>query len=91
MITGHSQTGVANLEDLFSSFIRGCLQLGCVPEFDGETYLVPVDFMTLHCCDIKAAGSLWLRIQSHKSTCHSCTRDTGWSIGIRACLAEGLL
>jgi len=46
MITGHSQTGVANLEDLFSSFIRGCLQLGCVPEFDGETYLVPVDYVS---------------------------------------------
>jgi thioester reductase-like protein len=48
VITGHSKTGVANLEDFVSSFIRGCMQSGCVPDIEvhDELHLIPVDFLS---------------------------------------------
>jgi amino acid adenylation domain-containing protein/thioester reductase-like protein len=51
-IIGHSETGVTKVGDFISSFILGCLQLGCVPEakvaseFSNEFYMVPVDYVS---------------------------------------------
>jgi thioester reductase-like protein len=47
-IMGHSQTGAASLEDLVPSFIRGCMQSGCVPEGEvhNELHLMPVDYVS---------------------------------------------
>jgi amino acid adenylation domain-containing protein/thioester reductase-like protein len=46
-IMGHSKTGVSILEDFVPSFIRGCMQAGCVPDVEvhDELHLMPVDFV----------------------------------------------
>jgi thioester reductase-like protein len=43
MITGHSQTGVSNLDDLVCRMIKGCLQVGCVADMDLMVNILPVD------------------------------------------------
>ncbi len=46
-ITGHSQTGVSNINDLFTKGIKGCIQLGMLPPVDDqEDDLVPVDYVS---------------------------------------------
>jgi thioester reductase-like protein len=47
-IIGHSQTGVSTLGDFVPSFIRGCMEAGCVPDVvaDHQLYLVPVDYVS---------------------------------------------
>ncbi|NEP26686.1 thioester reductase domain-containing protein, partial [Moorena sp. SIO3I6] len=46
-ITGHSQTGFCNTEDLFSRMIKGCIQLGAVPNLEGVfSDIVPVDYVS---------------------------------------------
>ena len=46
IIIGHPQTGSSNLEDFFPSFIRGCMELGYVPDLDREIHLVPIDYVS---------------------------------------------
>jgi amino acid adenylation domain-containing protein/thioester reductase-like protein len=46
MISGHSQTGVANTNDLVCRFIKGVIQLGCVPKLDLSLDLTPVDYVS---------------------------------------------
>jgi amino acid adenylation domain-containing protein/thioester reductase-like protein len=43
-ISGHSQTGVCNPDDHTFRMIRGCIQLGTVPQDDSLVNLTPVDF-----------------------------------------------
>jgi thioester reductase-like protein len=47
-IIGHSGTGAGSVSDFVPSFLRGCLQAGCVPEFvgDRQLYLAPVDYVS---------------------------------------------
>ncbi|MGK7927162.1 MAG: amino acid adenylation domain-containing protein, partial [Spirulina sp.] len=45
MISGHSQTGVANPEDLLSRFITGTIQLGSAPLLDRPLSMIPVDYV----------------------------------------------
>ncbi|MFG6100259.1 thioester reductase domain-containing protein [Leptothoe sp. ISB3NOV94-8A] len=46
IVTGNSQTGVGNNEDLFSRMIKGCVQLGQVPALPGVfSNYVPVDYV----------------------------------------------
>ncbi|WP_366511397.1 thioester reductase domain-containing protein, partial [Moorena sp. SIO4A1] len=46
-ITGHSQTGFCNTEDLFSRMVKGCIQLGAVPNLEGVfSDIVPVDYVS---------------------------------------------
>jgi thioester reductase-like protein/amino acid adenylation domain-containing protein len=44
-ISGHSQTGVCNPDDHTFRMIRGCIQLGTVPQDDSLVNLTPVDFV----------------------------------------------
>ncbi|MEA5471077.1 amino acid adenylation domain-containing protein [Spirulina sp. 06S082] len=46
MISGHSQTGIANNDDLLSRFIMGILQLGSAPMLARSIGMVPVDFVS---------------------------------------------
>ncbi|MBE9167114.1 thioester reductase domain-containing protein [Pleurocapsales cyanobacterium LEGE 06147] len=43
-ISGHSQTGVCNPDDHTFRMIRGCIQLGSVPQDDSLVNLTPVDY-----------------------------------------------
>jgi thioester reductase-like protein len=46
-IAGSSQTGVSNLKDFESSFLRGCVQMGAFPDLRHESQLfVPVDYVS---------------------------------------------
>jgi len=46
-ISGHSQTGVSNINDLFTRGIKGCIQLGMLPPVDDqEDNMVPVDYVS---------------------------------------------
>ncbi len=45
-ISGHRQTGVANLNDMFYRFVRGCIQMGLYPDFPEKYWTpVPVDYV----------------------------------------------
>ncbi|WP_372371491.1 amino acid adenylation domain-containing protein [Candidatus Uabimicrobium sp. HlEnr_7] len=43
-LTGHSQTGVCNENDLFYSFLRGCIQLKAAPQINFTTDLTPINY-----------------------------------------------
>ncbi|OFA07178.1 non-ribosomal peptide synthetase [Duganella sp. HH101] len=46
-ITGDSRTGGCNLGDYFSSWIKGCVQLGLAPRLDGDGFdMAPVDYVS---------------------------------------------
>ena len=52
MVTGHSQTGVSNIDDFFCRIIGGCIQLGMVPSIDYQLNLIPIDFVSRAICEI---------------------------------------
>ncbi|MEW6736530.1 MAG: thioester reductase domain-containing protein, partial [Acidobacteriota bacterium] len=45
-VTGHSQTGAANTDDLISRLMIGCVQLGSVPDIDMMFDLTPIDYVS---------------------------------------------
>jgi amino acid adenylation domain-containing protein/thioester reductase-like protein len=45
-ITGQSDTGLCNAGDLFSRYIKGCIQLGSAPDLDIPVDMAPVDFVS---------------------------------------------
>ncbi|MEO0488364.1 MAG: thioester reductase domain-containing protein [Cyanobacteria bacterium J06659_2] len=45
-ISGHSQTGVINTDDLICRLIKGCLQMGTAPDLDYQLDLAPVDYVS---------------------------------------------
>jgi amino acid adenylation domain-containing protein/thioester reductase-like protein len=46
-ITGHSQTGISNLNDIINLLIKGCIQLEKAPVFGHiEEHLTPVDYVS---------------------------------------------
>ena len=45
-IAWHSQTGVWNTNDLLYRLIKGCIQLGSVPDLERQIEITPVDFVS---------------------------------------------
>ncbi|MDZ7959073.1 MAG: amino acid adenylation domain-containing protein [Aulosira sp. DedQUE10] len=45
-VSGHSQSGVFNLNDLVYKLIIGCVQLGSVPDRDIQEDIMPVDYVS---------------------------------------------
>ncbi|MGG6293704.1 amino acid adenylation domain-containing protein [Leptolyngbya sp. AN02str] len=47
-ITGDSQTGQCNLDDFMSHLIKGCIQLGSVPEPENNSWIdmTPIDYVS---------------------------------------------
>ncbi|HEX6160864.1 MAG TPA: thioester reductase domain-containing protein, partial [Thermoanaerobaculia bacterium] len=47
-VIGHTKSGIGSVNDFVPSFIRGCMQAGCVPEVEvtDELYLVPIDYVS---------------------------------------------
>ena len=46
LIAGDSRTGVSNLNDFACRYIKGCIQLGRIPEGEEDLDIVPVDFVS---------------------------------------------
>jgi thioester reductase-like protein len=46
LISGHSQTGVWNTDDIFCRIIKGCIQMGCRPDPDIMWDMSPVDYVS---------------------------------------------
>jgi thioester reductase-like protein len=46
LISGHSQTGVTNHQDLTSRLVKGSFQLGMYPDRNREFNIVPVDYVS---------------------------------------------
>jgi amino acid adenylation domain-containing protein/thioester reductase-like protein len=46
MITGHSQTGASQTNDLIGRLIRGLMEMGNAPELDLQMCLTPVDYVS---------------------------------------------
>ena len=44
MVTGHSKTGAANVNDLMNRLIKGFVQLGRAPSFEMTINIAPVDY-----------------------------------------------
>lgn len=44
-ISGHSQTGICNTSDRLYRMIKGCIQLGAIPDVDLTLDMTPVDYM----------------------------------------------
>lgn len=45
-VSGHSQSGVFNVNDLVYKLIIGCIQLGSVPDRDIQEDIMPVDYVS---------------------------------------------
>lgn len=45
VISGHTQTGDSNLDDILCRFVKGCIQLGMAPALDAELNIVPIDWV----------------------------------------------
>ncbi|WP_442509431.1 thioester reductase domain-containing protein [Novipirellula sp. SH528] len=45
-VTGHSETGIANVDDLLHQIVRACLLVGAAPFRDFELDVTPVDFVS---------------------------------------------
>ncbi len=46
MITGHSQTGVTNTDDLMCRLLKGFIQMGSAPDLDLFMDMIPVDYVS---------------------------------------------
>ncbi|MBW4491729.1 MAG: thioester reductase domain-containing protein [Oscillatoria princeps RMCB-10] len=46
LISGHSQTGVWNTDDIFCRIIKGCIQMVCRPDLDIMWDMSPVDYVS---------------------------------------------
>jgi amino acid adenylation domain-containing protein/thioester reductase-like protein len=64
MITGHSQTGACQLDNLICRMIKGFIQLGNAPELDLDMLLAPVDYV------VQAIGHLAQQPDSLGKTFH---------------------
>ncbi|MBD2278683.1 non-ribosomal peptide synthetase [Aphanizomenon flos-aquae] len=45
-ITGNTQTGISNTDDLFCRLVKGCLEMRVVPDMQMEDNLTPVDYVS---------------------------------------------
>jgi amino acid adenylation domain-containing protein/thioester reductase-like protein/non-ribosomal peptide synthase protein (TIGR01720 family) len=45
-ITGNTQTGISNTDDLFCRLVKGCLEMRIVPDINMEDNLTPVDYLS---------------------------------------------
>jgi thioester reductase-like protein len=46
LISGHSETGVCNIDDFINLMIKGCLQMGYFPDVDYQMDMSPVDYVS---------------------------------------------
>ena len=69
MITGHSQTGVSQTDDLMCRMIKGFIQLGSAPDLDLMLNMTPVDYVSKAIVHLssqkKSLGKAFHLVNSH--------------------------
>lgn len=84
LISGDSRTGLSNVTDAVCRMIKGCIQLGSVPDMEMLIYLTPVDFV------VRSLVHLSLQEASSGETFHLVTSTpTTWNQIVEALLAQG--
>ena len=58
MITGHSKTGISNLNDAACRMIKGCIQVGYAPQIHFPVDVLPVDFVSESIVNLSLQKSL---------------------------------
>ncbi|MFY1637341.1 non-ribosomal peptide synthetase [Solwaraspora sp. WMMB335] len=56
-ITGHSRTGASNPDDYFSALLKGCLEVGGVPDLADPADMAPVDYVAAAIVTLADEGS----------------------------------
>ncbi|NCR78513.1 MAG: amino acid adenylation domain-containing protein [Microcystis aeruginosa K13-05] len=87
-IIGHSKTGICNREDLFCRMIKGCIQLGMIPDFGDSTEdLTPVDYVSgaiIHLASQESSlGKAFHLLNSHPTLnrdLFDCVREMGYPL-----------
>ncbi len=87
-IIGHSKTGICNREDLFCRMIKGCIQLGMIPDFGDSTEdLTPVDYVSgaiVHLASQESSlGKAFHLLNSHPTLnrdLFDCVREMGYPL-----------
>jgi thioester reductase-like protein len=87
-IIGHSKTGICNTEDLFCRMIKGCIQLGMIPDFGDSTEdLTPVDYVSgaiVHLASQESSlGKAFHLLNSHPTLnreLFDCVREMGYPL-----------
>jgi thioester reductase-like protein len=46
LVTGHSQTGRGSTDDMLALLVKGCIQLGALPQVDTLVDMTPVDYVS---------------------------------------------
>lgn len=83
-ISGHSKTGVCNSNDHTFRMIRGCIQLGTVPQDDSPVNLSPVDYV------VEAVVYLSSQAESLSKTFHIFNpQPTPWNEVINSVISLG--
>src|SRR5207237_7411949 len=52
LIAGHSKTGAWYTDDFLCRFLKGCIQLGCMPITDSHIQISPVDYVSRAIVDL---------------------------------------
>jgi amino acid adenylation domain-containing protein/thioester reductase-like protein len=87
MITGHSQTGFSNTDDLICRLIKGFIQMGSAPNLDLKMNLTPVDFVSQAIVHFSSQPQSWNRafhlVNPHPLDLHelvNCIRSLGYPL-----------
>jgi len=62
LISGHSQTGVTNHQDLTSRLVKGSYQLGLYPDRNREVNIVPVDYVSRAIVHLSQQPESWGKV-----------------------------
>ncbi len=62
LVSGHSETGAWNTDNMISSMTRACLLLGTVPDLDVVANIVPVDFVSAAIVRLSMNPEYWGRV-----------------------------
>ncbi|HEX9922937.1 MAG TPA: thioester reductase domain-containing protein, partial [Anaerolineae bacterium] len=59
LISGHSQTGITNTQDLTSRLVKGSYQLGLYPDRNRALNIVPVDYVSRAIVHLSRQPGIW--------------------------------
>ncbi|HAX70809.1 MAG TPA: hypothetical protein DCY14_14450 [Anaerolineae bacterium] len=62
LVSGHSQTGAWNTDNMISSMTRACLLLGTAPDLDVVANIVPVDFVSAAIVHLSKQPENWKQV-----------------------------